>query len=98
MIQGCGAAALLPASLGLLLGAFPSERRSQVVAMWGGIGALAVATGPSFGATLITWFGMEVGVLREPAGRSRGVARRPEGPRPVGRLASAIDARLSAEC
>ena len=25
--------------------------------MWAGIGALAVATGPSFGATLITWFG-----------------------------------------
>ncbi len=57
VIQGCGAAALLPSSLGLLLGAFPVERRSQVVAMWGGIGALAVATGPSFGATLITWFG-----------------------------------------
>jgi EmrB/QacA subfamily drug resistance transporter len=57
VVQGCGAAALLPASLGLLLGAFPSERRSQVVAMWGGIGALAVATGPSFGASLITWLG-----------------------------------------
>ena len=57
VVQGCGAAALLPSSLGLLLGAFPIERRSQVVAMWGGIGALAVATGPSFGATLITWLG-----------------------------------------
>ena len=34
-IQGSGAAAMLPASLGLLLGAFPSERRSQVVALWG---------------------------------------------------------------
>lgn len=54
VIQGCGAAALLPASLSLLLAAFPSERRSQVVALWGGVGALAVATGPSFGAALIT--------------------------------------------
>jgi len=54
LIQGCGAAAMLPASLGLLLGAFPSERRSQVVAMWGGVGALAVATGPSLGAALIS--------------------------------------------
>ena len=52
--RGCGAAAMLPASLGLLLGAFPGERRSQVVALWGGIGALAVATGPSLGALLIT--------------------------------------------
>lgn len=54
VIQGSGAAAMLPASLGLLLGAFPAERRSQVVALWGGIGALAVATGPSLGASLIT--------------------------------------------
>ena len=54
LIQGCGAAAMLPASLGLLLGAFPSERRSQVVALWGGVGALAVATGPSLGAGLIS--------------------------------------------
>jgi EmrB/QacA subfamily drug resistance transporter len=57
VVQGAGAAALLPSSLGLLLAAFPSERRSQVVAMWGGIGALAVATGPSLGALLITGFG-----------------------------------------
>lgn len=57
VIQGAGAAAMLPASLGLLLGAYPSERRSQVVALWGGIGALAVATGPSLGAALITAFG-----------------------------------------
>ena len=54
LIQGCGAAAMLPASLGLLLGAFPTERRSQVVALWGGVGALAVATGPSLGAALIS--------------------------------------------
>jgi EmrB/QacA subfamily drug resistance transporter len=54
VIQGCGAAALLPASLSLLLAAFPAERRSQVVALWGGVGALAVATGPSLGAALIT--------------------------------------------
>jgi EmrB/QacA subfamily drug resistance transporter len=56
-IQGVGAAALLPASLSLLLGAYSHERRSQIVALWGGIGALAVATGPSFGALLITYFG-----------------------------------------
>ncbi len=54
VVQGVGAAALLPSSLGLLLGAFPHERRSQVVALWGGVGALAVATGPSFGALLIS--------------------------------------------
>jgi EmrB/QacA subfamily drug resistance transporter len=57
IVQGLGAAALLPSSLALLLGAFPTERRAQTVAMWGGIGALAVATGPSLGAILITGFG-----------------------------------------
>jgi EmrB/QacA subfamily drug resistance transporter len=54
VIQGAGAAAMLPSSLGLLLAAFPIERRSQVVALWGGVGALAVATGPSLGAVLIS--------------------------------------------
>jgi EmrB/QacA subfamily drug resistance transporter len=54
LIQGAGAAALLPSSLGLLLAAFALDRRSQIVALWAGVGALAVATGPSLGAVLIT--------------------------------------------
>ncbi|HET9076228.1 MAG TPA: DHA2 family efflux MFS transporter permease subunit [Acidimicrobiales bacterium] len=53
-VQGSGAALLLPASLGLLLDAFPQESRSQAVALWAGVGALAVATGPSLGAALIS--------------------------------------------
>ena len=57
VVQGLGAAALLPSSLALLLGAYPDRQRSHVVALWGGIGALAVATGPSLGALLITGFG-----------------------------------------
>ncbi|MGP8008674.1 MAG: MFS transporter [Acidimicrobiales bacterium] len=56
VIQGAGAAAVLPSSLGLLLTSYSKEQRSQVVALWGGIGALAVATGPSLGAVLITAF------------------------------------------
>jgi len=57
LIQGVGAACLLPASLSLLLDAYPSERRSQVVALWGGVGALAVATGPSLGALVVSTAG-----------------------------------------
>ena len=53
-VQGTGAALLTPASLGLLLAAFPLERRTQVVAMWGGIGALGIASGPSLGAFAIS--------------------------------------------
>lgn len=53
-VQGVGAAFLVPASVALLIGAFPPERRTQMVALWGGIGALAVATGPSLGAALVS--------------------------------------------
>ena len=54
VVQGCGAAALLPASLGLLLVSFPIERRSEMVSLWAGVGALAVATGPTLGAVLVS--------------------------------------------
>ena len=54
VLQGCGAALLLPASLGLLLASVPAERRTLTVARWGAIGALAVATGPTVGALLVT--------------------------------------------
>jgi MFS family permease len=37
----------------LLLAAVPLEKRSQMVALWGGVGALAVATGPSLGSVLV---------------------------------------------
>ena len=53
VVQAVGAALLMPASLALLLGATPAALRAQAVAMWGGISALAVATGPSLGAILI---------------------------------------------
>ncbi len=84
VVQGVGASAVLPSSLGLLLGAYPKERRSQIVSLWGGIGALAVATGPSLGALLITGFGwraaffvnLPVGLIAWIAGR-RTLARAP---------------------
>ena len=53
-LQGIGAAFLVPASVALLIGAYPPERRMQIVAQWGGIGALAVATGPSLGAAIVS--------------------------------------------
>lgn len=53
VVQGAGAAFVMPASVGLLLAAVPVERRSQTVALWGGVGALAIATGPSLGALLV---------------------------------------------
>ena len=54
VLQGIGAAFLVPASVALLIAAYPPERRTQMVAQWGGIGALAVATGPSLGAAIVS--------------------------------------------
>src|ERR671912_633267 len=53
VVQAIGAALLMPASLALLLSATAPAARAQAVAMWGGVSALAVATGPSLGAVLI---------------------------------------------
>jgi EmrB/QacA subfamily drug resistance transporter len=53
VVQAVGAALLMPTSLALLLTATPPAARAQAVAMWGGISALAVATGPSLGSLLI---------------------------------------------
>ena len=53
-VQGTGGAILTPATLGLLIAAFPPTRRTQVVSMWGGVGALGVASGPGLGALLIS--------------------------------------------
>ena len=54
VLQAVGAAFLVPASVALLIAAYPSERRTQMVALWGGISALAVATGPTLGATIVS--------------------------------------------
>ena len=54
VLQGAGSAFLVPASVALLIGAYPPERRTQMVALWGGVGALAVATGPSLGAAIVS--------------------------------------------
>src|SRR3954451_19611648 len=54
-VQAAGAALLVPTSLALLLPEFPPERRATATALWGPIGAVAAATGPSLGGVLIEW-------------------------------------------
>jgi EmrB/QacA subfamily drug resistance transporter len=50
VLQALGAALLTPASLSLVLAAFPPERRAFVVSVWGAVGGLAAAVGPSLGS------------------------------------------------
>src|SRR3954447_22170116 len=55
VFQAAGAALLVPTSLGLLLPEFGPERRATATALWGAIGGVAAATGPSLGGLLIEW-------------------------------------------
>ncbi len=53
VLQAVGAAALTPASLGLLLTSTPPERRARAVRIWAASGALAAAIGPVAGGLLV---------------------------------------------
>jgi EmrB/QacA subfamily drug resistance transporter len=55
VLQAAGAALLVPTSLGLLLPEFGPERRATATALWGAVGGVAAATGPSLGGLLIEW-------------------------------------------
>ncbi len=52
-LQAVGAALLTPASLALVLGAFPREKRAAAVGLFSAVGALAAAVGPTFGSWVI---------------------------------------------
>lgn len=54
--QAVGAALLTPASLALALTCFPLEKRAVAVSLWGAVGALAAAIGPTLGSWLIDVF------------------------------------------
>src|SRR6201986_3612848 len=54
VLQAAGAALMTPTSLGLLMAAFPPERRSYAVRTWTAIGGIAAALGPVIGGLLVT--------------------------------------------
>lgn len=59
VVQAIGAALLLPASLAIVLAAFPATRRAVAVALWGAVSGLAAALGPSLGSLLVQHLGWE---------------------------------------
>lgn len=61
--QAIGAALLLPASLSIVLAAFPATRRAVVVSLWGAISGLAAAVGPSLGSLLVEHLGWQSAFL-----------------------------------
>jgi EmrB/QacA subfamily drug resistance transporter len=52
-LQGAGAAAMIPASLAVVLADTPAERRAAAIGAWSGAGALAAAAGPAIGGVLV---------------------------------------------
>jgi MFS family permease len=73
-IQGLGGAIVMPLTLTILSEAVPPERRGVALGAWGGIGGLAVATGPLAGGAIVEgiswqwifWLNVPVGVLLMP--------------------------------
>lgn len=57
VLQAVGAALLMPASLAIVLAAFPASRRAIVVSLWGAVGGLAAAIGPSLGSWIVDGWG-----------------------------------------
>jgi MFS family permease len=53
IVQAVGAAALTPASLGLLISALPAAKRQSGVRIWAAAGAAAAAFGPVVGGILV---------------------------------------------
>src|SRR6202140_882678 len=53
LVQGAAAAAMLPSALGLLLTAYPPQRWTAAIGMWGAVASVASALGPLLGGTLV---------------------------------------------
>lgn len=78
VLQAAGAAALIPASLALVMHAFSHDQLPRAVAIWGAAGAVAGALGPTLGAAIVETLGwrwaflinLPVGVFTVVAGRT----------------------------
>jgi len=55
VVQALGAALLVPASLALVVEAFPRDHRSHAIGLWGASAALAAGLGPPIGGALVEW-------------------------------------------
>lgn len=74
VVQGVGAAMVMPLAIGLLAAAFPPERRGWAVGVFSGVTGLAVLGGPVIGGAVteglawqwIFWINLPVGLIAVP--------------------------------
>ncbi|HEX3750758.1 MAG TPA: DHA2 family efflux MFS transporter permease subunit [Streptosporangiaceae bacterium] len=57
VVQGFGAALLMPQTMAIIIAIFPRDRRGAALGVWGGVAALATIAGPTVGGVLVTWRG-----------------------------------------
>ncbi|MEU4986152.1 MFS transporter [Streptomyces sp. NPDC021969] len=99
-LQGVAAAGMIPSALGLVLQHTPAVRRQVAVGVWGAVGSMAAAVGPSLGGLLVdVWGWRSVFLINLPVGLlilagaarlSRDTAGGRGLPDPVGTLALAL--------
>ena len=71
IVQGAGAALVLPLTLTLISTVFPVEKRGAAIGIWGGLSGLGVAAGPVVGGAIVEglswqwifWLNVPVGVV-----------------------------------
>ena len=76
VLQAVGAALLMPASLGLLLAAYPPERRAGAVRIWAATSGVAAAVGPVLGGLLVSVDWRWIFIVNVPVGIGALVAGR----------------------
>jgi EmrB/QacA subfamily drug resistance transporter len=77
VVQGAGAAIIVPLGLTLLTSAFAPNKRGTVVGIWGGVAGLGVAAGPLIGGGVtqalswhwVFWVNVPIGIVAAVAAR-----------------------------
>jgi EmrB/QacA subfamily drug resistance transporter len=68
ILQAAGGAMMIPATLGLILPAFPLEQRALAIGIWSAVGGVAAALGPPIGGLLVQLSWRWIFVVNVPIG------------------------------